>query len=152
MHRKSCASYCCDVLNYIKKLLYHQHSRILRILIQLALSLSSSGNYLKISLVRKVILCVDDCKNCWLSGPHPLNKIHCYVFTFLKRLDMSSFIAYKVKTNMYLVSLYCPHYLMCHCSNLHNDNYNNNCLFVILLYTSVLLSTKNCSALYNGDF
>ena len=33
---------------------------------------------------------------------------------------MSSLIANKVKTNMSLVSLslYCPYYLMCHCSNL----------------------------------
>ena len=30
-------------------------------------------------------------------------------------------------------------------------NYNNNCLFVILFYDSVLLSTSNCSVdLYNG--
>ena len=45
---------------------------------------------------------------------------------------MSSLIASKVKINMCLIS--CPPCLMCHCSILCNDNYNNNCLFVILLY------------------
>ena len=31
-------------------------------------------------------------------------------------------------------ALYCPKYLMCHCSNLYSNNYNNNCFFVITTF------------------
>ena len=64
---------------------------------------------------------------------------------------MSSLIANEVKTNFYLVSieLFIVRSILCATiSNLYNNNY----FLVILLYTSDLLSTKNCSVdLYNGD-
>ena len=89
-----------------------------------------------------------------------------YIVTYLpfekkNRLNMSSLIANKVKINM------CPHYLMCHCSNLYNNIYNYNCLFInllclqpfykqqhlfIILLTQLFAGTNTCSLdLYSGD-
>ena len=64
---------------------------------------------------------------------------------------MSSLIANNVKTNMGLVLfLLCGQYTMLYVTV--SSLYNNNYMFVILLYTSILLSTNNYSVdLYNGD-
>ena len=63
-----------------------------------------------------------------------ISKKYEYIVTFLKRLNMNSLIANKVKTIMGF--LYIVRTTLCATiSNLYN-----NYLFVILLYTSVLLS------------
>ena len=64
---------------------------------------------------------------------------------------MSSLIANNVKTNMGLVLfLLCGQYTMLYVTV--SSLYNNNYMFVILLYTSIPLSTNNYSLdLYNGN-
>ena len=73
------------------------------------------------------------------------NSTNCYVVAFLKSLNMSSLIANKVKTNMYLFSfkLFIVRIILCATVfNLYNA-YNNNYSFIILLSQlfAILLTT-----------
>ena len=66
---------------------------------------------------------------------------YCNVFTFLKTFKYE-FVVCKQSKNKYVFkfiwTLYCPHYLMCYCSNIYHV-YNTNNSFVILLTQSYSL-------------
>ena len=87
-----------------------------------------------------------------------VSQQYCYVFTFFKmfKYDLVNCKQRKkqICVQFQLNSLYCPHYPMCHCSNLYHindNNYNNHCFshkYSLVLYnghlqTTTVLFTRN---------
>ena len=82
----------------------------------------------------------------WVESNHTLNfryayafiLTYCCIFTFLKTFKYE-FVDGKQSKNKW--TLYCPHYLMCYCSNLYHI-YNNNYSFVIPICLQPFLQAK----------